>query len=203
LPAAAHAQARYPELVGFPARFSSSDIKTPASDTLASQSHITVATSPSQPGAPTEGATSMKTVKTIANGALELLFVALLFVVLSVDAPDARAQTADPPAAAPAKSDKAKKAADFAAKEKAMQDMSRSSASGAVASPTGTEATPYNKNKDAGKAAVDEALGIQTFKGSKPVDKNAKAVAPMKSLSKMTPEERAELRREVVKEAKP
>jgi hypothetical protein len=141
--------------------------------------------------------------KTIANKSLVLLFIALLFIVLSVDAYDARAQTAEPSTAAPAKSDKAKKAADFAAKEKAMQDMSRSSASGAVASPSVTEATPYNKNKDKGKAAADEAADILTFKGSKPVDKNAKAQAPIKSLSKMTPEERAELRKEVVKEAKP
>jgi hypothetical protein len=128
--------------------------------------------------------------KTIANKSPVLLFIALLFIVLSVDAYDVRAQTAEPSAAASAKSDKAKKAADFAAREKAMQDASRSSASGAVASPPVTEATPYNKNKDAGKAAVDEALGMQTFKGSRPVDKNAKAVASMKSLSKMTPQER-------------
>jgi hypothetical protein len=141
--------------------------------------------------------------KTIANKSPVLLFIALLFIVLSVDAYDARAQAAEPSTAAPAKADKAKKAADFAAKEKAMQDMSRSSASGAVASPPVTEATPYNKNKDAGKAAIDQALGIQTFKGSKPVDKNAKAQAPMKSISKMTPEEREQLRKEVVKEAKP
>jgi hypothetical protein len=141
--------------------------------------------------------------KTIADMSLALLFIALLLIVLAVDAYDARAQTAQPPAAAPAKSDKAKKAADFAAMEKAMQDASRSSASGAVASPPVTEATPYNKNKNAGKAAIDEALGIQTFKGSRPVDKNAKAQAPMKSLSKMTPEERDQLRREVAKEAKP
>ena len=134
----------------------------------------------------------------IANAAL-----ALLFIAFSLDAYDALGQTAEPPSAPPAKADKAKRAADFAAKEKAMQDMSRSSASGAVGSMPSTEATPYNKNKNAGKAAIDEAMGIQTFKGSKPVDKNAKAVAPMKSLSKMTPEEREALRKEVVKEAKP
>ena len=136
--------------------------------------------------------------KTVTN-----ISLALLFIAFSLNAYNAFGQAADPSATAPAKSDKAKKAADFAAKEKAMQDMSRSSASGAVASPPVTEATPYNKNKNAGKAAIDEALGIQTFKGSKPVDKNAKAVAPMKSLSKMTPQERDELRREVAKEAKP
>jgi hypothetical protein len=126
-----------------------------------------------------------------------------LFIAFSLNAYNAFGQAADPSATAPAKSDKAKKAADFAAREKAMQDASRSSAYGPVASPPVTEATPYNKNKDKGKAAADEAADILTFKGSKPVDKNAKAQAPMKSISKMTPEERAELRKEVVKEAKP
>ena len=136
--------------------------------------------------------------KTVTNTSL-----ALLFIAFSLNAYNAFGQATDPSATAPAKSDKAKKAADFAAKEKAMQDMSRSSASGAVGTPPATEAAPYNKNKDKGKAAADQAADIQTFKGSKPVDKNAKAQAPIKSLSKMTPEERAELRKEVVKEAKP
>jgi hypothetical protein len=111
--------------------------------------------------------------------------------------------TPDAAASNAAKAAKDKKAADFAASEKAMQDASRSSASGAVGSPV-TEAKPYNKNnKEAGKAAMGEALDVQTFKGSKPVDKNAKAQAPMKSISKMTPEERAQLRKEVVEGAKP
>jgi hypothetical protein len=135
---------------------------------------------------------------TLANTLL-----ALLFIAFSLNAYDVLGQTAEPSTPTSAKSDKAKKAADFAAREKAMQDASRSSASGPVASPPVTEATPYNKNKDKGKAAADEAADILTFKGSKPVDKNAKAQAPIKSLSKMTPEERAELRKEVVKEAKP
>ncbi len=141
----------------------------------------------------------------VASASTDLMntSLALLFIAFSLNAYDVFGQTAEPSAPASAKSDKAKKAADFAAKEKAMQDMSRSSASGSVASPPVTEAVPYNKDKNAGKAAIDEALGIQTFKGSKPVDKSAKAVAPMKSLSKMTPQERDELRREVAKEAKP
>jgi len=136
--------------------------------------------------------------KTITSAAL-----ALLFIAFSLHAYDSWGQTTEPPAAATAKSDKAKKAADFAAKEKAMQDMSRSSASGAVGSVPSSTATPYNKDRNAGKAAADQASDIQTFKGSKPVNKDAKPAYPMKSLSKMTPEERAELRREVVKEAKP
>ena len=136
--------------------------------------------------------------KAYQRNAIVLLLAAVLF-----NGFDAVAQTTESPSVGTAKSDKAKKAADFAAKEKAMQDASRSSASGAVGTPPVTEATPYNKDKNAGKAAADEAMGILSFKGSKPVDKNAKAVAPIKSLSKMTPEEREELRKEVVKEAKP
>jgi len=137
--------------------------------------------------------------KTLTNASL-----ALLLIAFSLNADHALGQTAEPSTPTPAKSDKAKNAADFAAKEKAMQDMSRSSASGAVATPPATEAIPYNKNKDKGKAAIDEAAGIQTFKGSKPVDKNAKAVAPMpKSLSKMTPKELEDLDRQVGKESKP
>ena len=129
--------------------------------------------------------------------------LALVLVVFSLHTFNALAQSTEPSSIPTTTSDKAKKKADFAAQEKAMQDASRSSASGPVASKPMTEVTPYNKDKDKGKAAIDEASEIQTFKGSKPVDKNAKAVAPMKSLSKMTPEERAELRKEVVKESKP
>ena len=36
-----------------------------------------------------------------------------------------------------------------------------------------------------------------------PIDKKAPASAPMKSISKMTPEERAQLRKDVAKESKP
>ena len=185
--------------------FLSSDIKQPASDTLVLRSHITVATvsrgtahsSRSYPtGIDAMTVTSFMTRTTSTS-------LALLFLAFSLNAYDALGQTAEPSAAVSAKSDKAKRAADFAAKEKAMQDMSRSSASGAVGSIPATQAIPYNKDKNAGQATIDEAAGILNFKGSKPVDKNAKAVAPMKSLSKMTPEERAELRKEVVKEAKP
>ena len=144
--------------------------------------------------------------KTFISTSLALVLVAFSLHAFNAFAQSTEASpaTVTPSDKAKKASDRAKKAADFAAQEKAMQDASRSSASGAVASKPMTEATPYNnKNKDMGKATIDEALGIQTFKGSKPVDKNAKAVAPMKSISKMTPEERAELRKEVVKESKP
>lgn len=105
------------------------------------------------------------------------------------------------PATSGSTTDKAAQAADFAKKEKAMQDASRSS--GGAMMPTPTQATGLNKNKDAGKEAAAAELSLQTHKGSAPVDKNAKAVAPIKNISKMTPEERAELRKEVVKDAKP
>ena len=94
------------------------------------------------------------------------------------------------------------KTADFAAREKAMQDASRSSASGPVAAPT-TPAVRLNQNKDAGKGAFEAEMMLQANKPSRKVDKNAKASDPIKSISKMTPQERAELRKEVVKDAKP
>ena len=60
-----------------------------------------------------------------------------------------------------------------------------------------------NKNKDAGKEAAAAELSMQIPHGSRPVDKDTKAVAPIKNISKMTPEERKELRESVVKDAKP
>jgi hypothetical protein len=94
------------------------------------------------------------------------------------------------------------KAADFAMKEKALQDASKSSAAGPV-SGTVMPGTSVNRNKDAGKGAFESEMNLQKNKPSPKVDKNAKASAPMKSISKMTPEERAQLRADVVKEAKP
>ena len=95
----------------------------------------------------------------------------------------------------------AQKAAAFAKEEKAMQDMSRSS--GGAMTPTPTQAKGMNRNKDAGMKAAADELSLQTHKGSAPVDKNAKAQSPIKNISKMTPQERAALRKEVVQEAKP
>jgi len=94
-----------------------------------------------------------------------------------------------------------KKASDFAAKEKAMEAASRNSSGAAM--PTSTEAVGMNKNKDAGKEAAAAELSMQIPHGSRPVDKDTKAVAPIKNISKMTPEERKELRESVVKDAKP
>jgi len=99
-----------------------------------------------------------------------------------------------------ANANRAKAVEDFASKEKYLQDLSRSSASGSGATKPPSEASKFTPN---GKEMAETMRSNQTFKGSKPVDKNAKATAPMKSISKMTPEERAQLRNEVVKEAKP
>jgi hypothetical protein len=94
---------------------------------------------------------------------------------------------------------KAKKAEDFAAKHKAMQDASKSSASS-----TGTPPPSQSKKSNlSGKDSADMAMDVLQFKGSKPVDKNAKAQAPAKNIKEMTPEERAKRREEIVKESKP
>ena len=50
---------------------------------------------------------------------------------------------------------------------------------------------------------MDSQMELQKNKPSKPVDKNAKATGPRPVASKMTPEERAAFRKDVVKEAKP
>jgi hypothetical protein len=128
------------------------------------------------------------------------LAVMIVMAAFSIGTFGAFAQSSDAVKPDATKSDKAKKAEAFAAKEKAMQDASRSSASGTSATPPTSEA---KRLKMSGKDAMDSEMTLQKFKGSKPVDKNAQAQAPIKSLSKMTPEERAELRKEVVKEAKP
>jgi hypothetical protein len=69
--------------------------------------------------------------------------------------------------------------------------------------PTSGQPAEAKKYKPSGKETMDTMLSNQTFKGSKPVDKNAKAQAPVKDLKQMTPEERAERRKEIAKEAKP
>jgi hypothetical protein len=97
---------------------------------------------------------------------------------------------------------KPNKAAEFAANQQAMQDLSRSSASGPMAMPP-TPGGAMNRNNDAGKGAFEGEMMLQRNKPSPKVDRNAKASDPIKSISKMTMQERAQLRQEVVKEAKP
>ena len=58
------------------------------------------------------------------------------------------------------------------------------------------------KARPGGQAAMQSQMDLQKNKPSKPVDKNAKA-PPRPNASKMTPEERAEFRKDVVKDAKP
>ena len=94
------------------------------------------------------------------------------------------------------------KAADFATKEKMLQDASKSSAAG-PAPDAMKQGTGVNRNKDAGKGAFEGEMTLQRNKPSPKVDKNAKASDPIKSISKMTPQERAALRKEVVEGAKP
>ncbi len=126
----------------------------------------------------------------------------LVAAAFSLSSLGAIAQTTDASSAEAAKAAKEQKKEDFAKKEKALQDASRSSASGPASLPP-TEAKKMQNTKDSGKAVVESMNKMQQFSGSKPVDKNAKATAPMKDLREMTPEERAQLRKEVVKEAKP
>jgi hypothetical protein len=59
------------------------------------------------------------------------------------------------------------------------------------------------KHRPGGKAGMESQMTLQANKPSKPVDKNAKAAEPRPNASKMTPEERAAFRKEVVKDAKP
>jgi len=130
------------------------------------------------------------------NRAFSIL-IAALFVLASFGA-SAQSNEAKSPDAASA--DKAKKAEDFAAKQKAMHEASKSSASGPSRSPPTSEAAKF---KPSGKEMANQMQSNQSFKGSKPVDKNAKATAPVKDVKTMTPEERAERRKEIAKEAKP
>jgi hypothetical protein len=138
----------------------------------------------------------MKTViitKTVIAGLIAGCF-ALAASGVSGQSSDAAKLEADAKAAA-----KAKQAEDFAAKQKALQDASKSSASSAGTKPS-SEAKKY---KPSGKDTVETMQSNQSFKGSKPVDKNAKATAPVKDVKQMTPEERAQRRQEIAKEAKP
>ena len=58
------------------------------------------------------------------------------------------------------------------------------------------------KSRPTSQDAMQSQMDLQKNKPSKPVDKNAKA-APRPNASKMTPEERAAFRKDVVKDAKP
>jgi hypothetical protein len=127
-------------------------------------------------------------------------FGAAIAIVVAAASLHAVGQTTDSSTSTPFKATPAK-AADFQAKEQAMQAASKS-ASGAVTTPT-SEAAGYNRNKDAGKNLETQTLNMFIPKGSAPVDKSKQATSPIKDISKMTAEERNQLRREVQKDAKP
>jgi hypothetical protein len=70
-------------------------------------------------------------------------------------------------------------------------------------SKTTTEAEKaHPKARPGGQAAMESQMNAQKNKPSPKVDKNAKA-PPRPDASKMTPEERAAYRKDVVKDAKP
>jgi hypothetical protein len=60
----------------------------------------------------------------------------------------------------------------------------------------------HPKTRPGGEAAMESQMSAQKNKPSPKVDKNAKA-PPKPDASKMTPEERAAYRKDVVKDAKP
>jgi hypothetical protein len=70
-------------------------------------------------------------------------------------------------------------------------------------SKTVTEAEKaHPKTRPGGQAGMESQMNLQKNKPSPKVDKNAKA-PPKPDASKMTPEERAAYRKDVVKDAKP
>ena len=71
---------------------------------------------------------------------MKRLFTTFVAATFSLGAIGVLAQSTDAAKADPAKTEKAKKVEDFAAKEKAIQDASRSSASGTGATPPPAEA---------------------------------------------------------------
>jgi hypothetical protein len=132
---------------------------------------------------------------------MKLLIVVLSSASLAFGASAALAQSSDTTKAPDAKAEaKAKKKQQFEQTEKSMQQQSTSSAAGAVPGANTDKTVP--KNRPGGKAGMEMQQEQQMFKGSKPVDKTAKA-PPRPNASKMTPEERQKYREEAVKEMKP
>ena len=127
-------------------------------------------------------------------------FGAAIAIVVAAASLHAVGQTTDSSTSTPLMGTPAK-AADFQAKQQGMQAASKST--GGTTTTPSSEAAGLNRNKDAGKAAAASELNMFTHKPSGPVDKNAKATAPIKNVSKMTPKELNELGQEVQKTAKP
>ena len=130
---------------------------------------------------------------------MKRLLVVLLAATVSMAGAQVSAQSTSTDADA-AKAAKDKKKQDYAAKQKAMQDASKSSASGPMGGASTDTTTP--KSRPTGSSAMQSQMDMQANKPSKPVDKNAKG-APRPNASKMTQEERDAYRKDVVKDAKP
>jgi hypothetical protein len=95
---------------------------------------------------------------------------------------------------------KAARKQQFDQSHKAMQEQSKSSAAGPAADASMDKSAP--KNRPGGKAGMQMYEDQQMPKGSKPVDKTAKA-PPRPDASKMTVEEQQEYRQEHQKDMKP
>ena len=130
------------------------------------------------------------------------LFICVVAAAFALTSFGSLAQST-PPTDAPVdhqKAAKEKKKKDYAQKQKAMEDASKSSASGPVAGASTDKSV--SKNRPTSTDAMQSQMDLQANKPSKAVDKNAKA-APRPNASKMTQEERDAYRKDVVKEAKP
>ena len=106
---------------------------------------------------------------------------------------------------------KEQKKKDFASQEKSQQKLSTSGRA-LVDNPidkNAKAADPVARSGDKKKDFAAQEADYQKASTpgralvNNPVDKNAKSADPIKSLSKMTPEERAQLRKDVVKDSKP
>ena len=143
------------------------------------------------------------------NATYKVLLVALALAMPVYGLAQTSGTTGSTTSADTASADKAKakaaKKKKFAAEQKQMEAESRSSASGAMSSGGAAQPTTKMSGKGTGKemqqSMQNESRNMAT--GSPPVNKNAKAQDPMKDISKMTPEERAQLRKQTVEGAKP
>jgi hypothetical protein len=130
---------------------------------------------------------------------MKRLFLLVMAAAFSLTSFGSLAQSTDAPVDHQ-KAAKDKKKKDYAQKQKAMEDASKSSASGGVAGASTDKSMP--KNRPGGANAMEAQMDLQENKPSKPVDKNAQG-APRPNASKMTQAERDAYRKDVVKEAKP
>ena len=130
---------------------------------------------------------------------MKKLLVMLLAATFAVAGFQASAQSTSTQTDAQ-KAAKDKKKQDYAARQKAMHDASKSSASGPVPGASTDKTTA--KNRPTATNAMESQMELQANKPSKPVDKNAQG-APRPNASKMTQAERDAYRKDVVKDAKP